>query len=82
MMGVGKTTTGRILSERLGWAYLDSDAQVEAATGMTVPQLFETRGEPAFRAAEAAALVRALGGDAPVVVAVAGERSSIPTRGN
>ncbi len=72
MMGVGKTTIGRILSERLGWAYLDSDAQVEAAAGMTVPQLFEARGEAAFRAAEAAALGRALGGDAPVVVAVAG----------
>ncbi|MGH9093097.1 MAG: shikimate kinase, partial [Acidimicrobiales bacterium] len=72
MMGAGKTTVGRLLADRLGCAYLDSDAQVEAATGRTVPDLFETVGEPAFREAEAAALREALAGDRPVVVSVAG----------
>ena len=71
MMGSGKTTVGRLAAERLGWPHLDSDAEVEAATGKSVPEIFVNQGEPAFRAAETAALVRALGVE-PVVVSVAG----------
>jgi shikimate kinase len=71
MMGSGKTTVGRLAAERLGWPHLDSDAEVEAATGKSVPEIFGVEGEPAFRAAETAALVRALDIE-PVVVSVAG----------
>ena len=67
MMGSGKTTVGRLAAERLGWPHLDSDAEVEAATGKSVPEIFGVEGEPAFRAAETAALVRALDIE-PVVV--------------
>jgi shikimate kinase len=72
MMGVGKTTVGRLAAERLGWGYLDSDAQVVADTGRTVPELFAERGEDAFRAEETHVLVEALTGDQPVVVSAAG----------
>ena len=72
MMGVGKTTVGSLLAERLGWSYFDSDAQVMAATGRTVPELFAEQGEAAFRAEEARVLAEALGGDVPVVVSAAG----------
>jgi shikimate kinase len=72
MMGAGKTTVGRLLSERLGWDYLDSDAQVRAETGRTVPELFAERGEAAFRAEEARVLSDALSGERPVVVSAAG----------
>jgi shikimate kinase len=72
MMGAGKTTVGSRLAERLGWAYLDSDAQVTAATGRTVPELFAEQGEAAFRDAESRVLVAALTGDEPVVVSAAG----------
>jgi shikimate kinase len=71
MMGSGKTTVGELVAGRLGWPYLDSDAEVEEATGKTVPEIFGEQGEPAFRAAETQALRRALGVE-PVVVSVAG----------
>jgi shikimate kinase len=72
MMGSGKSTVGRFLAERLGWPYVDSDEQVEARTGKTVPELFAERGEPFFRAEETQALEEATTSDGPVVVSVAG----------
>jgi len=71
MMGAGKTTVGQLAAARLGWPYLDSDAEVVAATGKTVPEIFAESGEAAFRAEETKALERALALD-PVVVSVAG----------
>lgn len=72
MMGAGKTTTGRALAARLGWDHLDSDEQVQATTGRTVPEIFESEGEPAFRVHETEALRQAASTTAPVVVSVAG----------
>lgn len=72
MMGAGKSTTGLLLAERLRWPYLDSDDEIERRTGMTVPEIWKTRGEPAFRAEESQVLVEACTSVAPVVVSVAG----------
>jgi shikimate kinase len=72
MMGAGKTTTGHLLAERLGWRYRDSDADVESATGLTVPELFARDGEAAFRRAEASVLAAACADPMPSVVSVAG----------
>jgi shikimate kinase len=72
MMGAGKTTTGRLVAQRLGWGYQDSDADVEAATGLTVPELFARDGEAAFRRAEAGVLHAACANPVPTVVSVAG----------
>jgi shikimate kinase len=72
MMGVGKTTTGQLVAERLGWDYRDSDADVESTTGLTVPELFARDGEPAFRQAEAQVLATSCAQEKPSVVSVAG----------
>lgn len=52
-MGVGKTTIGRILAERLGLDFYDSDLQIEASTGADIPWIFDVEGEAGFRAREA-----------------------------
>jgi shikimate kinase len=72
MMGAGKSTTGRALAERLGWAYLDSDEEILRRTGRTVPEIWHAQGEAAFRVEEAAALAAATASPGPVVVGVAG----------
>lgn len=71
-MGAGKTTVGELLAGRLGSAYLDSDAAVEASTGATVREIFEARGEPAFRSEEARVLCEAISMPDRCVICVAG----------
>ncbi len=71
-MGSGKTSVGRLVAQRLGRRFVDSDAQVEARAGRTVRAIFESDGEAAFRTLEADALAEALAAPEPVVVAAAG----------
>jgi shikimate kinase len=58
--GAGKTTVATLLAERLGVEVRDTDADVEAATGSTVPDLFVEQGEQAFRELEEEAVAKAL----------------------
>ncbi len=51
--GVGKTTVGRAVAQRLGRLFIDLDAQIERSFGKSVSQIFFDDGEPAFRAVEA-----------------------------
>jgi shikimate kinase len=53
-MGTGKTTVGRAVAHRLGFGLLDSDHEIERQQGKTIPEIFATAGEPAFRAMERA----------------------------
>jgi shikimate kinase len=57
-MGTGKTSVGRELARRLRRPFVDLDSDIEARAGQTISELF-SRGEPAFRRAEARALRRA-----------------------
>lgn len=72
MMGVGKSTVARVLSDRLHRPVLDSDAMIEARTGRTVREIFAADGEPAFRALETEALRDALAATTPSIIAAAG----------
>lgn len=59
-MGAGKTTVGRCVARRLAWRFVDLDHRVEARERRSIAEIFRESGEPAFRAAEAAALQEAL----------------------
>jgi shikimate kinase len=71
MMGAGKSTIGRRLSARLRLPFLDADGEIEAAAGMSIPDIFETHGEPHFRDGEARVIARLLDGG-PAVLATGG----------
>ncbi len=71
MMGAGKSTIGRRLSARLRLPFLDADTEIEAAAGMSIPDIFETRGEPDFRDGEARVIARLLD-SGPAVLATGG----------
>jgi shikimate kinase len=58
--GSGKTSVGRALARRLGRPLRDTDADIEAAAGRPIPDIFVTDGEPVFRAMERAAVATAL----------------------
>ncbi len=66
-MGSGKTTVGRILAARLGYAFVDTDEEVEAATMMDVARLFAAKGEAFFRQQEREAILRVIRRDACVI---------------
>ncbi len=72
LMGSGKSTVGHILAARLHRPFFDSDEMVEARTGRTVREIFETDGEAAYRPLETDALLDALASPEPAVIAAAG----------
>lgn len=52
LMGAGKTTIGRRLSQRLGWPAIDTDHEIERRCGASIPVIFELEGEAGFRRRE------------------------------
>ena len=70
LMGAGKTVVGRRLAARLGLPFRDSDVEIEAASGRSIPELFSEFGEPYFRAGERRVIRRLLAG--PIMVLATG----------
>jgi|HubBroStandDraft_5_1064220.scaffolds.fasta_scaffold134557_2 shikimate kinase len=74
-MGSGKTAVGRLLADELGWSFADIDADIESAQGITITEIFDTRGEEEFRRIEQEALrkrVREVEFGKPTVMALGG----------
>jgi shikimate kinase len=71
MMGAGKSTIGRRMAARLRLPFTDADTEIEAAAGMSIPDIFETHGEPHFRDGEARVIARLLE-SGPAVIATGG----------
>ena len=71
LMGAGKTTIGRILARKLGMRFIDSDHEIEARSGASIPWIFEIEGEPSFRRREAD-VIRELTAQQGIVLATGG----------
>jgi shikimate kinase len=71
MMGAGKSSVGRRLAARLGIRFVDADAEIESAAGMTIAEIFAKHGEPDFRAGEKRVIARLLD-NGPQVLATGG----------
>ena len=59
-MGVGKSTVGALLADRLGVGYRDTDEDIVTGQGRSIADIFVDEGEPAFRAIEKQAVHKAL----------------------
>ena len=70
-MGSGKTTVGRALAKKLNKRFIDSDHEIEARTGVSIPVIFEIEGETSFRQREAD-VIRDLTGQENIVLATGG----------
>ena len=79
-MGAGKTTVGRELAALLGWDFVDLDARIEAGAGKSVAAIFDSEGEPAFRALELEAAREAMHGQRVVIAAGGGAFAQAATR--
>ena len=71
-MGSGKSRVGETLAKRLGWGFIDGDAEVEREAGLSVEEIFRDRGEPFFRRVEDRVTRRALRRDRVVLAAGGG----------
>ena len=70
-MATGKSSVGKRLAAKLHYQFLDMDSLIEEETGMTVPQIFSSQGESAFRALESR-MVERIAGWTGYVVATGG----------
>jgi len=74
-MGCGKSTVGSALADELGWTFIDLDEEIERREGTTIAEIFDQRGEAAFREIESAVLrdrVRDIQTGRPQIVSLGG----------
>jgi shikimate kinase len=80
MMGVGKSSIGRRLAARLGIPFVDADAEIEKAAGMSIADIFARHGEADFRSGEARVIARLLEGGPQVLASGGGAVMNADTR--
>jgi shikimate kinase len=80
MMGSGKSSIGRRLAARIGIPFVDADAEIEKAAGMSISDIFAERGEAEFRSGEARVIRRLLQGGPQVLSTGGGAFMDADTR--
>ncbi len=65
--GTGKTVSGSMAADRLGWDFVDTDSLVEQRAGKQIPQIFAEDGEERFRQIESGALLDVSEGSRQVI---------------
>ena len=80
MMGVGKTSLGRLLAKKLDLPFIDSDKEIEKLTGFSISDLFARYGEEEFRKGEEKIMARLLQGSPCVLSSGGGAFLSASTR--
>ncbi|MFQ5732684.1 MAG: shikimate kinase [Planctomycetaceae bacterium] len=78
--GCGKSTVGPLLAERLGWAFVDADEQIERRAGRSVQEIFTNDGEPEFRRLERVVMSELLSQERTVIAAGGGAILDADTR--
>ena len=80
IMGAGKSSIGRRLASKLGLPFVDADLEIEAAAGCSIPDIFESHGETAFREGEHRVIKRLLDGPVQIVATGGGAYMDARTR--
>ena len=80
LMGSGKSAIGRRLAARIGMEFIDADAEIETAAGLSINDIFEVHGELAFRDGERRVIARLLAQPAHVLATGGGAFMDSETR--
>ena len=80
MMGVGKSTVGRLLASVLKVEFVDTDDEIERAAGLSIAEIFERYGEEYFRDGERRVIARLIDGDRKVIATGGGAFINDATR--
>ena len=80
LMGAGKSCIGRRMAARLDLPFIDADAEIEAAAGCTIEEIFSRHGEAAFRDGERRVIARLLDGPKQVLATGGGSFMDVRTR--
>jgi shikimate kinase len=67
LRGTGKTVCGKLLAERLGWRFVDTDDRVQQRAGKSIREIFSAEGEAGFREREAEAVREVAAGEQAVI---------------
>lgn len=80
LMGAGKSSIGKRLAARIDLPFFDADAEIEAAAGCSIAEIFERHGEAAFRDGERRVIQRLLAGPRKVLATGGGAFMNAETR--